>query len=283
MITIVGLWTYPIKSCRGIKVRDVDVCAWGFKEDHRFMLVDEGGQHLSQRECPDMCKIQVSLVSGVLIVDAPDMSRFSTPFVGVGNERWRMVSVHNKFIEAFDQGKKASDWFSTYLGRHCSLVRADERYMRWREVDTAKGQTEMALAFQDSSPIHLLTTASLKELSGKSGEAIPIDRFRPNILVHSDELTPHAEDTWGNVLVRTSPRSSQFATCFVTRKKTERCGIPAIDQQTGEKCREPLATLAEYRQFSEGENRKIYFGTYLIPTGIGELVVGQQLIPNPEG
>jgi uncharacterized protein YcbX len=102
------------------------------------------------------------------------------------------------------------------------------------------GQT----AFGDA---HALLITSLSSLDGlnariveRGGDAIPMNRFRPNIVVAGwDE--PHTEDK----LLRASLGSVEIG--YAAR--AIRCAVPTVDQATGEKRGpEPTRTLASYRR-----------------------------------
>lgn len=56
-IHVAELYVYPIKGCAGIRVEKVSMCTTGFKHDRRWMIVDESGKFVTQREKPELCNI----------------------------------------------------------------------------------------------------------------------------------------------------------------------------------------------------------------------------------
>lgn len=86
-----------------------------------------------------------------------------------------------------------------------------------------------------------------------------MNRFRPNVVFTGG--APYEEDEWH----RLSAGGNRFAAV----KPCSRCAVTTIDQETGEKGKEPLATLATYRN----RDGKVYFGQNLIP--IDYLVISQ--------
>mgnify|MGYP001802230672 CR=1 FL=1 len=57
------LWIYPVKSCKGIRVKTAAVDSTGLRCDRVFCVVaaDKRGRFLSQRTCPKMALIETSL------------------------------------------------------------------------------------------------------------------------------------------------------------------------------------------------------------------------------
>src|SRR5688572_20778363 len=68
MLTITGLYIYPIKSLGGIALQEAELSDRGFQYDRRWMLVDENGRFLSQREVAQMALLKVSLQPQGLLV-----------------------------------------------------------------------------------------------------------------------------------------------------------------------------------------------------------------------
>ena len=86
-----------------------------------------------------------------------------------------------------------------------------------------------------------------------------MDRFRPNLVVSG--CAPHAEDSWQRIRIGDVP--------FTVAKPCSRCVVVTTDQSTGERHREPLATLSTYRLF----RGKVMFGQNLIHERMGSGLV----------
>ena len=153
-------------------------------------------------------------------------------------------------------------------GKLARLVRFDPRRKRASDAAWTHG-VEALNRFTDGFPWLLISQASLDDLNSRLPTPLPMNRFRPNIVI--DGVPAYAEDS-----------VDEFRMDGVTLtpvKACTRCAIPTTDQMTGEReSDEPLRTLREYR-FSR-ELKGVIFGQNLILLeGAGrELSVGQQAI-----
>ena len=59
--TVKALFIYPIKSCAGLAVAQLDFDAIGPCLDRRWMVVDPGGHMLTQRVAPRLARIRPRL------------------------------------------------------------------------------------------------------------------------------------------------------------------------------------------------------------------------------
>ena len=74
-IEVSALYYYPIKSCRGITLGEAQLDARGIAGDRAYMVIDEDGGFLTQRELPRMALIEPRPRGGSgLVVNAPGMS-----------------------------------------------------------------------------------------------------------------------------------------------------------------------------------------------------------------
>jgi uncharacterized protein YcbX len=87
-----------------------------------------------------------------------------------------------------------------------------------------------------------------------------MNRFRPNVVVGG--CSPHEEDTWQTLRVG--------AMTLRVAKPCSRCSVPMVDQNTGERGREPIRTLESYHAFGG----KVLFGQNLVHKSQGILRVG---------
>ncbi len=106
----------------------------------------------------------------------------------------------------------------------------------------------------------MITKASLADLNARLESPMPMERFRPNIVIRDCEA--FAEDRYARV------RIGEIA--FRGPKRCERCVVTTIDVLTGKRGTEPLRTLAKYRL----EDQKVWFGMNLIHDNSGLLRVG---------
>ena len=248
-----GLYVYPIKSAGGIPLDVSDVDERGLRHDRRWMLVDEAGRFMSQRRFPRMALIGVRIEHDGLIVDAPDMPSLKVPLQPPAG-RLMLVRVWDDLVESLTVGDDADRWFSEFLNVRCRLVYLPDRSLR--PVDPAYGGPGDQVGLADGFPFLLISEASLADLNARLEQPVPMNRFRPNLIVGGCE--PFAEDGWR--LVRIGPIT------FRVVKPCARCAITTVDQRTAATSKEPLRTLARFRR----SGTKVLFGQNLIhdETGI---------------
>lgn len=256
------LWIYPIKSLGGIQVSQARVSDRGFLHDRRWMLVNESGRFLSQREFPDLALLQVSLQVDSLEVSVktqPDC-KIQIPFLE--NAHSLKVEVWEDICEAWQYPSVINDFFSDYLHQKVSLVYMPENSKRLVESKYAKNGE--ITSFSDGYPFLLIGQASLDDLNRKLSEPIPMNRFRPNIIFEGGES--YEEDTWENFSIAEID--------FSCAKPCARCIVTTISQETAQIGKEPLKTLSTYRKFSN----KILFGQNLLHKGEGIIRVGDKIL-----
>jgi len=239
---IAALWLYPIKGCRGFSVPSATLASTGLAVDgigdREWVVVDDQGAFLSQRELPKMAQIETRLTGVSLRVKAPGMLQLDVPFESEGDVV--KVRVWNDEVAAVTQGDIADAWFSQFLGLPCRLVRFDPEASR---ISNSKYTGELAAPykFADAFALLVCSAASLSELNNrliaKGHSAITIERFRPNIVL--DGVDAFEEDyaeqlTIGHAKLRVV-------------KPCVRCTVPNVDPATGEAGFEPGDTLAIYR------------------------------------
>ncbi len=252
-----GLHLYPIKSAGGISLVAWEVDEGGLRHDRRWMLVDEVGRYMTQRRFPRMALIGVRIEPDRLVVDAPDMPSLEIPLEPT-QQRPRLAQVWNDLVEVLRVGADADRWFGEFLGVRCKLVYLPDESVR--PVDPAYGRTGDRVGLADGFPFLLASEDSLADLNARLESPVPMNRFRPNVVVRGCE--PFAEDGWQ--LVRISFIS------FRVVKPCARCAITTVDQRTATTGKEPLRTLARFRRAREG----VLFGQNLVHDGKGTLHTG---------
>jgi uncharacterized protein len=261
---LASLHIYPVKSAGGIDVDEAEVDGFGLRHDRRWMVVDERGEFLTQRQHPRLALVRPALATCALTLRAPGLPPLELPAEGGPGVRIP-VQVWRDRCVATDQGDAASRWFGRHLGVACRLVHLPEDAQRPIEPNAAGA--EGLVSFADGYPFLLLSQASLAALNARLEEALPMNRFRPNLVVAG--CAPHAEDGWVRVRIG--------GITLVVAKACARCVVTTTDQETGEREREPLRTLATYRRVGDG----VLFGQNAVHTGPGRLRVGAAVEPEP--
>jgi len=261
--TITGLHIYPVKSCRGIPLQAANVSQTGFADDRHWMLVRPNGRFVTQRELPRLALIGTATDAGALTLTATGMPPL---VVARGNGGDALAVTVWKFTgSGIDCGAAAADWCSEFLATPLRLVRFDERQPRECDAAWTPG-TRATTEFSDGFPVLVIGRASLMELNSRLPRALPMERFRPNVVI--DGLGAYDED-----------RIHELRTPSVTLrlvKPCTRCSITTTDQQRGVVDGvEPLATLKTYR--NDTELRGVKFGqNAIIVHGAGaQLRVGE--------
>jgi len=232
--TISGLFVYPLKSARGLSCARVRVSTTGFEWDRQWMLINAHGRFLSQRTHPQLARIVPQLAADELLLDAPGLPRLRLPRVSSGERR--AVRVHRDACVGLDEGDAAAEWASRIAGESARVVRVPTQVERFANADFA-GPLPAPLGFVDGFPVLVCNQASLDDLNTRLPERIPMDRFRPNVVLEG--LPAWSEDridalTVGGITLRLV-------------KPCTRCTIPSIDQQTGEPSTDPAPVLRQFR------------------------------------
>ncbi|MFN3704743.1 MAG: MOSC domain-containing protein [Thermoflexales bacterium] len=256
-LRLAALVCYPIKSCRGMSVEVAAVEQRGLAKDRLMMVVDEDGQFVSQRSAPSLALIAPALAEDVLTLRAPNMPELSIQVHHQGARR--RVRVWNDTCEAVDQGEAVADWLSHYLGQRVRLVRLADDCVR--RVDPRYAVTDHdEVSFADGYPCLVTTQASLDALNARLSRPIPMDRFRPNLVIAGNHA--FEEDTWAEIAV------GDVRLALV--KPCSRCTVITIDQSTGQGDPEPLRALESFRR----RDGKVMFGQNAIVLNTGVVRVG---------
>jgi uncharacterized protein len=260
-LTVTSLHIYPIKSLGGFPVEEARITDRGFEHDRRWMLVDAEGRFITQREAPTMaCLHCAPIANGFRVSDVRDGDRIDMPLRLVGGTTSR-CRVFDDEVEVLHAPTDVSSWFAEKLDVTCSLVFMPDSAQRPVDVRYATGITSLS----DGYPYLILSQASLDDLNGRMTEAIPMDRFRPNLVIQGGSA--FQEDGWKEIGIG--------STRFALVKPCGRCVIPTTDQRTGERSKEPTRTLATYRS----RDNKILFGMNAMAVSGDVVRVGDLVSP----
>lgn len=258
--------TYPVKSCHRVDQQRADVLRWGLAGDRRWLVTDEQGGMLTQREEPRLTRIRPVLAAGALVLRHEAAGELTVPATPGELEP---VKVWRTTVGLSRAGDEADVWLSAVLERKVHLYYLDDPTRRPVNPKYANPDDRVSLA--DGYPLLLTNTASLAAVNDWLAEEsptewpLPMTRLRPNVVV--DGAPAWAEDGWLGGRIRIG------AVTFRVPKPCDRCMITTIDQETGARGREPLRTLARHRNVEQG----LLFGVNLIPDGTGEIRVGDEV------
>ncbi|NOX95947.1 MAG: MOSC domain-containing protein [Alphaproteobacteria bacterium] len=263
-----SLHLYPIKGVRAVDMEGAHVGLRGLAQDRRWVITDADGQFLTQRECSDLARLSVTLIPDGLRLcmdDAGEVVEVKVPT----NENRSTITVWNDQINAHEAHESAAMWLSSVLARPVRLFFMDEKAIRntsdrWVPVTP--------VSFADGYPLLIVTSASLDALNSEiemnGGDAVPMARFRPNIVI--DGADPWAEDNWLRI------RIGDVEIDLV--KPCDRCVVTTKDQRTGAAMgKEPLKTLAKFRKSAHPDLSGVLFGWNAAARNEGGIKIGDRI------
>lgn len=267
-MTLGEIRVHPLKSAAGIVVDRVELDDFGPRHDRRWMAVGEDDVFLSQREVARLALVRTEIVDAEgarprLRLEAPDLPPLDVP----PGTAARRVRVWRDTVDARDCGDAAAEWITAALGLSARLVHLPEDGLR--PIPAPYGRPGDRVAFSDALPFLVLTRASLDDLNARLEQPLPVERFRPNLVI--DGARPYADDRWRRIRIG--------AVELDVVKPCARCVITTTDQGTGERGREPLRTLATYRR----RDGHVWFAQNAIHRGRGALRVGDPVEVLEEG
>ncbi|WP_251877059.1 MOSC N-terminal beta barrel domain-containing protein [Achromobacter sp. Marseille-Q4954] len=280
---ILSLHIYPVKSCAGIALNESSIDRAGLAHDRRWMLIGADGQFMTQRQWPAMALIRTALTADTLRLSAPGMPDLDVALDGSGLEQEaQSVAVWSDTTSGRRESAAAGQWFSDFLKTPCRLYKVDaaaqrnakpDWVSRWLDAHPDLAEPfagQHCFGFADGFPLLVANQASLDDLNArlqaKGVAPVPMDRFRPNIVVQG-EWEAFEEDHTAMI------EAAGVKMAFV--KPCTRCSIPDIDQNTAQQYEEPGRTLAGYRNLEIG----VVFGQNAIldaPAG-ARLKVGDEV------
>ncbi|OZC56934.1 MOSC domain-containing protein [Rhodococcus sp. 06-418-5] len=254
-----SLVTYPVKGCAGAVLDAAQVSATGLEHDRSFMIVDADGAFRSQRTDPVLAVVRCSVGDGTLTLEH-DTSGSVTVSVDRDSAA-RDITMFRSPMRGIDQGDDVADWLTDVIGEPSRLVAAP------RDLDrVTDGIRPGSAQFADSSAVHILSTATLAGLNSRLDVPLPMDRFRPNIVVDGWD-SPHREDEVRDVTIGGAR--------LAYTKLAIRCAVTTVEQSTGVRTGpEPLRTLGDYRR---GRQKGVAFGSKFSVVQDGTVTVGDEL------
>lgn len=294
---VVGLYVYPVKSCRGISVKSMRLRQTGLEFDRNWMFVDAANQFLTIREEPTMTQIHTALSDDydqltISIKDNPDceVTIGARPDHGWLHENCKLIQVKiwDDETDAWEYSHDINTTFSKHFSKAVKLVYKGPRPRPSSGNATAELYGKDAPhMFADDLPVQIASEASLADLNLRFKQENPdkdeltMARFRPNIVVSGRAKYPWEEDQWKRVRLVTVDhelRKLWRVELDVTNRCT-RCTVPNVDPETAENSKEPFDTLAKFRRVDPAKKAKYKpcFGMLCVPNQVGDVGVGAKL------
>lgn len=243
---ITGIFIYPVKSLKGIALDSAKVEKRGFQYDRRWMIVDQKGVFISQREIPEMALLAPEIKDNQLFIHHPtkSLTPLAISLEPAADAESIQVQIWDDSCQALLVSDAANQWLSATLQTPCRLVYMPDESLR--STDPKYSQATDIVSFADGYPMLIIGEASLADLNQRLKTPVPMNRFRPNVVFSGG--APYEEDTWKNFQIGESS--------FRGTKPCGRCIMTTINQETAERGSEPLKTLSSYRL----QDKKILFG-----------------------
>ena len=262
MLQLSEIWIYPIKSLAGICLDASKVTQSGLEHDRRWMLVDQKGVFISQRETPQLALFYPSIEGGFMSIKHADESQGSVEFSlsQKVNSALVEVTVWEDVVAASEVSSEISDWFSMILGFSVRLVYMPQESLRAVDPNYAISSTD-STAFSDGFPFLIIGQSSLDDLNSRMDNSISIKRFRPNFVFTGGK--PYEEETWKEFRIG--------ELLFYGVKPSGRCIVINVDPEKGKVSgKDPLLTLSKYKRVGD----KVIFGQNVITKQEGVLSIG---------
>ncbi|MCX6396243.1 MAG: MOSC domain-containing protein [Propionibacteriales bacterium] len=259
-LTLTGIALHPVKSTAIRPVGSAVVRPDGLAGDRRWMVVDAAGNLVSARELRGLFHV---------VADTPETE------AGLAGLRLRAPG-----LDVLDVSAPTGERVPVRMHGHDLTGRpADDETHDW--LGRATGRTGLRLVwcedqtpYPDSGPVTLASSASLRQLNDwithgalERGEtpvaAVPMDRFRPNLVIDGD--VPFEEDGWSGLRIG--------EVTFRAPRRVDRCVMTTIDPVDLTSTKEPIRTLARHRLSEQAT----WFAIALVPLGTGVITVGDPL------
>jgi uncharacterized protein YcbX len=261
-VSVASIHVHPVKSCRGTAVASAALDHWGIVGDRRFLVVDPSGSFLTQRTVPRLALVRPTFDPGSRTLELSAPSGTSVRVATQHSDATSTATIWGNEVRVVDVGAEAARWLTDFLERPVRLVHMASDFTRPVSRAARAGDET---AFTDGFPLLVIGEASLADLSHRLDFPVPMDRFRPNLVLRGSP--PYAEDTWKRI---------RIGDCILRAAgPCARCVVTTTDQETLERSPEPLRTLARYRRSEEGA---VLFGqNYIHETKSGTLRVGAEI------
>jgi uncharacterized protein YcbX len=276
IMRVVSLHIYPLKGTRAFDVEGAQLTARGFENDRRWLAAKADGSFITQRSHGSLAAITATPTAGGIKLAALGMPEIE---VARPDGRARLaVTIWESKVDAALADEAAHQWLSRFFGEEVRLVYMDGRAERLKEGIWAP---PLPMSFADAYPVLVATTGSLaavnKEIERRGGAPVTMRRFRPNIVIDSDE--PWADDLWRRLKIG--------ETELDLVKPSDRCIVTTRDQLTGATIGdEPLGALRTLRMSADPRIKGVLFGWNSVPRVLGQIAVGDEveiLDRRPEG
>ncbi len=259
---VASLHIYPVKGIHAVDLQEAAVEKRGLLHDRRWMIVDAAGKFITQREMPKLATLRADITqAGLRLHYDQDSIDVAAP----RNTETMQVRVWKTEVMAKPADGSVNQWLGDYMGSTVALVFQDDAH---RPISKEWSNPGDETSFADDFPLLIAHTASLDDLNRRMPKPLPMNRFRPNIVIDGKE--PWVEDTWKRI------RIGGVEIDIV--KPCVRCIVTTTDQESGTRDgAEPIATLKTFRLSKQPGIAGVLFAQNAIPRSFGGIRVGDKV------
>lgn len=303
-LKISEIYVYPIKSLRGVQVKEATATDQGFEYDRRFMLLRDtpkGYENMQVSKYPEMTRFTTSISypeknekkSGSINVEfsSPGSSKVSSITIPVSPNTSGLdtleVDLYTSKTSAYKMPSEFNTWFTShfnfpvvlaYIGDNLRDVlftdlAPPKKTKSWIPGSSSSGHR---IAFSDAAPFLLVSKTSLAEVSSRlpPGQEMDMTKFRPSIVLEGAE-SAWEEDYWAKLDINGAE--------VIAAHNCGRCTSINIDYSTGKPgtgaSGNVLKLLQADRRIDPGIRYSPVFGRYSFwnaKNGVKVLKVGDQ-------
>ncbi len=234
MIKVSQLWSYPLKSGKGLSLQQTGFDAEGMLNDRRVLAVDENGLFLTARRYPQLLQLACVPEGDGWLLSHPEGGDCAVS----ASDAILSGKVWKDDIQALDGGDAAANWLSGVLN-----VKA--RVALWQQAARRSGKYNLETSFADAAPVLVASEASIEKACELGGVNPDVRRFRPNIVLNGVEA--FAEDAWRGIKIN--------GVEFEFLDACSRCILTTRDPDTGEANpdKQPMMALRQHHASENGE------------------------------
>lgn len=267
-LQVSGLYVYPVKSMQGIAVDEAVITAKGLQHDRVWMVVRPDGRFVTQRGLPRLARVHTRLDATAAVLSFEGHGSITLPFDSTGG-RVVETRVWGDDCSAQDEGAAVSEWLTEALQSPevLRIVRMADGFTRPQNQPDRYGPGTTT-HFADSAPFLVANQDSLdelnRELEAGGHRRVPMDRFRPNIVVRGMEAFSEHR---ARELVGADWRIRLADEC-------ERCLVTTIDQATAQRdpAREPYLTLQRINPSTSPKRLPAFGQNAVLGSGEGQRI-----------
>lgn len=217
-VGVIGeLYLYPVKSMGGHLTEEVFLNWHGLDGDRKYAFVQDGN---------------TSHFPWLTAREAPIMLHYLPQFLNSENRAKSPIAV------------------KTPTGETLALESAELIESLAQHYDGKFHLIHLSIGVFDDFPISVISTATLKGLTGRVGFPVETNRFRTNIVIEPFDAIDAIEDQWvGRTLTFGSPEAGANVSIS---KRDQRCVMINYDRQTLKQTPELLKEIAQSREACTG-------------------------------